>query len=73
MDGNTPPYAPPVVVAWQGAGDPPGDINPLPVASPVVENVFMGKLLNTLVFSSGKLRVFADDSYDVVDNIFNGN
>ena len=73
MDGNTPPYAPPVVVVWQGAGDPPGDINPLPVASPVVENVFMGKLLNTLVFSSGKFRVFADYSYDVVDNIFNGN
>ena len=68
-DGNLPPDGPPVVVAGQGAGDPPVVRNQLQAAPPVAANVFTRTLLNTLGFSIRQVRVLVEDVYDSSDTM----
>ena len=53
VDGNSPPDAPPVVVERHRVEATPVVRNQLQVAPPVVANVFMVALLNTIGFSAG--------------------
>ena len=42
---------------------------PITVAPPVVENLSTGKLLNTISFSDGYVRVLVDGGYYVVNTV----
>ena len=61
LDGNSPPYASPVVVEGQGSVDPPVVWNQLQVAPQVAANFFTGTLMNTIGFSIGKFLALVED------------